>query len=91
MKELARVVAGDTADPQRRNQADIFAETQVLLGRIAIARVSVVNRVLKSKSAVSPEFEATAVLESLKQLARLGRYDSSALARRARAIRLMNG
>jgi hypothetical protein len=69
----------------------IFAETQVLLGRIAVARLSVINRVLKSKPAVSPEFEAVALLESLDRLARLERYESRVLARRARAIRLING
>jgi hypothetical protein len=91
MKELAGVVAGDTADPRRREQADIFAETQALLDRISLARVSLINRVLKSKPALSPEFEAAALVESLKELARLERYESSAMARRARAIRLING
>ncbi len=90
MKELARAVAGDTADPHRWQQAGIFAETQVSLDRISLARVSLINRVLKSKPALSPEFEAGALLESLKQLAQLERYESRVLARRTRAIRLMN-
>lgn len=91
MKELARAVAGDTADPHRWQQAGIFAETQVSLDHISLARVSLLNRILKSKPAFTPEFEAAALLESLDHLARLERYESRALARRTRAIRLIGG
>ena len=86
--QIATVICGNGADPAKREQALIIAESEVLLSRIRAARVDLIEQmspILPGQEADGSQLTLPNPDQLLIQLLRLERYESAALSRRTRA------
>ena len=86
--QLAAVICGKGADPAKREQALIVAESEALLSRIRAARVDLIEQMsptLPGQEADASQLTLPNPGQLLTQLLRLERYESAALSRRTRA------
>jgi hypothetical protein len=86
--QLATVICGKGADPAKREQALIIAESEALLSRIRAARVDLIEQmspILPRQKADGSQLTLPNPDQLLIQLLKLERYESAALSRRTRA------
>jgi len=85
---LAKIIDGDSGNPQRFEQAAIVAETEFDLIRIRAARVAILEQAAPRSTSSAPSVAfARDLVEILPQLLPINRYERRALSRRKRAIR----
>jgi hypothetical protein len=92
-ERLALAIAGPDPDPHRLYQARIIAAAQTRLALIADARIGLLKRMDFGMPATHCGFEqrtSAIVLNCLRELRRLDRYERQTFSRRSRAILLLN-
>jgi hypothetical protein len=80
---IVRLICPDDTDPRRLDQAAIIAECHVMLSRIRVARVAAIERV---NALLAAQAECRQAINALRVL---DRYERRALARRQRAIDML--
>jgi hypothetical protein len=85
LRRIVRLICPGDTDPRRLDQAATIAECHVMLSRIRGARVAAIERV---NALLAAPAECRQAIDALRVL---DRYERRALARRQRAINMLEG